>query len=128
MKLGVPRTWPVTRQVTEPAHLLGQAEVADLGMSVAVQQDVAGLEIAVDDAVLVGVGHGLGHLPDQLAGLPRRQRTMLDPIRQAAPFDVAHREVVLALVLPDLEDGHDARVVELGSRLGLPAEALDLLG
>ncbi len=53
---------------------------------------------------------------------------MLDPIRQAAPFHVAHREVVLARVLPHLEDGHDARVVELGSRLGFPAEALDLLG
>ena len=75
-----------------------------------------------------GVRHGLGHLPDELPGLPRSHRTVLDPIRQAAPFHVAHREVVLALVLPHLEDGHYARVVEPGSRLGFPVEALDLLG
>ena len=56
-----------------------------------------------------------------------RQGTVLDPVRQAAPFDVAHREVGLALVLADLEDRHDARVVELGGRLGLLAEPLDLL-
>ena len=33
---------------------------------------------------------------------------------------------MLALVLADLEDRHDARMVEVGGRLGLGVEALDV--
>jgi hypothetical protein len=88
-------------------HLLGQPEVADLGVPLTVQQDVARLEIAVNDSALVSVRNGLRHLLDQLGSLPRSERTILDSIRQAATFHVAHREIVLALVLTHLEDGHD---------------------
>ena len=36
------------------------------------------------------------------------------------------REIMLALVLADLEDRHDPRMVEVGGRLGLGVEALDV--
>ena len=96
MKLGVPSTWPVISQMAEPVHALGEAEVGHLGMAFPVEKNVAGLQIAVNDAVRVGVGHGLRHLPDQFRSLPGRQRTVLDLIGQAATFHIAHREIVLA--------------------------------
>ena len=43
-------------------------------------------------------------------------------LREALPLDEAHREIMLALVLADLEDRHDARMVEVGRRLGLDVE------
>ena len=114
-------------QIADPFDLLGEAEVGDLGAAVLVQQDVAGLEVAVNDAALVGVGHRFGHRHDQLGGFPGRQRPSLDPVGEAAAFDVAHREVVLAVIFADLKDRYDAGVIELGSRLGFALEALDVL-
>ena len=43
------------------AGLLSEAEVAHQGAVVVVQEDVAGLEVAVNDAVAVGVMDGPGH-------------------------------------------------------------------
>src|SRR5262249_24571815 len=47
---------------------------------------------------------------------------------QRAALDVLHREVGQAAVLAKVVDAHDVRVVEPGDRLGLAAEAGQLLG
>ena len=46
--------------------------------------------------------------------------------REALPLDEAHAEVMLALVLADLVDRHDAGMVEVGGGLGLGVEPLDV--
>ena len=43
---------------------LGQAEIGHVRLPVAVQQDVRGLQVAVDDALLVQVLDGPGHRGD----------------------------------------------------------------
>ena len=63
---------------------------------------------------------------DQVGRLARRQRSVGQRLRQALPLDEAHREIMLALVLADLVDRHDARMVEVGRRLGLGVEPLDV--
>ena len=65
-------------------------------------------------------------LHHQLGRLAGRQRAVGQPLGEALPLDEAHREVMLALVLADLVDRHDARVVEVGRGLGLGVEALDV--
>ena len=57
-----------------------------------VHQDVGRLEVAVDDAVLVGVLHRPGQRLDQGGGVPRRQRPAALPRRRADVNDEAASE------------------------------------
>ena len=56
---------------------------------------------------------------------PRRAAEFLKTI--AAALDVFHREVVLAVVFPDLVDADDIRMTQAGGRFRLGAEASHLL-
>ena len=69
----------------------GQAEIGDLGVEraggvglLAFQEHVGWFQVAVDDPLLVGRLHGAGQLFDQLGGDAGRQRSLVDPVRQAA--------------------------------------------
>ena len=55
-----------------------------------------------------------------------RQRSLGQALGEALPLDEAHREIMLAVVLADLEDRHDPRMVEVGGGLGLGVEAFDV--
>ena len=107
-------------------HHACQAEVGDLGPPVAVEQDVGGLQVAVDDAPPMGVVNRPGHLLDQPGSLARRQWAVLDLGREAVALDEAHREVVLPRVFAHFVDRHDAGMIELGRGLGFGAEPLNL--
>ena len=62
--------------VAERAQVLRQAPVHDHGLAEGAHQDVGRLEVAVDDALAVRVGHRLGH------GQEVRQQG--EPAREAA--------------------------------------------
>ena len=64
-------------------HLLGEAEIQDLGAPVMGEHDVLGLEVAVDDGSGVSGGQPIGHLPGEFQHPGLRQR--------AAPHDLAQR-------------------------------------
>jgi hypothetical protein len=71
------------------------------------KQDVGGLEVAVQDAVLVGVMHRPRHRRQQ-AG--RRTRVFLQTRRvlaEVAALDELHGEVRPAVLFADFVDGHD---------------------
>ena len=91
-----------------------------------VKQDVGRLQVAVDDAAPVRVFNGLAHLADQRRGLAGRQRPIGQSLSEALPVDIAHREVMLAFMMAHLVNRHDARMVKIGSRLGLKVEAKDI--
>ena len=65
-------------------------------------------------------------LSDQRRGLSRGERAVDQALGEALALDEAHAEVVLALVLADLEDRHDAGVVEIAGGLGLEVEPQDV--
>ncbi len=108
-------------------HALGQAEVGDLRRAAGIEQHVAWLEVAMDHPAVMGVFDRHGDLAGQTGGLLWRQRPAGQPLGQAIPFDEAHRVVMTALVLAELENRHDARMLQLGGGRGLGVEAFDVL-
>ncbi|SNQ48326.1 hypothetical protein FRACA_2390007 [Frankia canadensis] len=110
----------------------GEAEVGHLHLAVVAEQDVLGLDVAMDDPGVVGGGERLHHRLDDLDGLGDRQpaaRTEMLAQRAAAHqlhHQVVHQaggRVIGALV----EDGDDAGRVQPGDGLGLAVETPDEL-
>ena len=111
-------------------ELLRQAEVRHLRHPGGRQKDVRRLQIAVDDAVLVDEVHRPGQSADQFGRLHRRDRRRADLVGEASPLDVLEREKRLPLMLADLVDGDDVRMLEPadGKRLGSEAMEFALVG
>ena len=68
----MPRIMPLAVWQSAGRSALRHAEVADLGPAVVGQQDVRRLQVAVDDAALVGVVDGAGQVIEPGSGLLRR--------------------------------------------------------
>ena len=101
---------------------LGEPEVEDLHRVGAADHDVPRLEVAVDDAALVGGGDGVrerdGDLQEAVEGDPAGD----DEGRERVALDELHREEEHALGFDDRVDGDDVRVAEGGDGLGLALE------
>src|SRR6185295_17961431 len=109
---------------------LGDAEVEELRLAVGGDDDVGGLDVAVDDPPLVGAGEAGGDLPGDLDGLAEGERTALDAVAQRLALVERHGDEQRAVLgLADLVDGAEVRMVERRGGLGLADEApLLLLG
>ena len=92
------------------------------------QHDVPGLQVPMDDAVPVSRLESFGDLDSELQDLIRRERTLLQPFREALPFEQLHDEEVDAVLAADVMERADVRVGERGDRPGFPLEALAQLG
>jgi len=113
---------PVTghRDVLQPR----QTEVHDLRQAAIGKDDVARLDVAVDDALVVGALESAGNLDGVFQRVVNVQRAVLDLVLEGLAGVVRHRDEELALVTPrDLVDYPDVRVVEGTGRPGLPRES-----
>jgi hypothetical protein len=110
----------------------GDAEVDDLRQRAAVDlgdQHVAGLEVAVDDAALVGVLHAVEQLQEQVEALRQRQRAAPAVAGQRLAVDVFHDQVGRAVRQgAGVEQLGDVRVLHLCQHLALELEPGALLG
>jgi hypothetical protein len=104
----------------------GDPEVRDVGLARGIEDDVRGLDVAVDEPEAVGVVEGEGDLQRELEGLGLGQGSFrLDPAREVLAADELHRDVEEPFRLADIVDRDDVRVpAEAGGGLGLAAEAL----
>jgi hypothetical protein len=102
------------------------AEVADLRRAHLADEDVAGLDVAVDDAARVRELEALEDLHQDL-GKDLELRTVAGDqvIAEAAAHHALHRDERVLVVLAVLVDRDDARVVEVAGRLRLALEALE---
>ncbi len=111
------------RQPRLDVQRLGQPEVGDLGRAVDLHQDIAGLQVAMDDAQLVRLADAAGQHADHRRGPVRRPGGAVEPGLQAAPFDVLHLVVHAAVAIADVIDLRDVGVMEPGDGLGLRLES-----
>ena len=104
---------------------LGDAEIGDLGFVLG-QEDVVGFDVAVDDAVPVGVGQRAGHLPDNAH---RRRDGQLALPRQAFAerfaCDKRHGVEEKFTGLAGAQQRNDVGMLQAGGDLDLAPEALD---
>src|SRR5262249_32953450 len=73
------------------------AEVEDLRLPGLVDEDVPGLQVAVDHALLVRVLDGVGDLREEIEALVRPQFSLAHVVRQRHAADELHGEVRHAL-------------------------------
>jgi hypothetical protein len=107
---------------------LGQAEVEDLDLALGRELDVGGLQIAVDDALVVGFLEGLGDLLRDLEGLVEGDSTARETLLEVLALDELEGEERPPVGLLEPVDGGDARVIERGEEVGLAPEAGESLG
>ena len=100
------------------AKALRQAEVGDEGFTAVVTQDVARLQVAVQDTALVGVVHCTRHARQQLDGFGRWHGT-----GHGAAVQPAHRTELPALVFDESVDRNNVGVIQGGDDGGLGREA-----
>jgi hypothetical protein len=89
------------------------------------QHDVFGLDVAVQDALLVGGGEGLTPLDGSFQKLARPQR-LFQTLAERAAFDVFHHQQQFTFFLQDVVDASNMGMVERGGPLaGLPGGSAD---
>ena len=108
---------------------LREAEVHELRLLVAGPHRVGGLDVAVHDLLLVGVGERLADLHEHVQDARGRNRAAAaEDLLECRPLHVLHRDVVAARLLAGVVDRDDVRVVEFRGGLGLAHEVRDRLG
>ena len=104
---------------------LGEAEIRELDRAVARQEDVRGLDVAMDDAGGVRGLEALRHLGPQLQHARDRHRPARDRAPQRPAFQPLHDDVALGAVLPHVEDAADVAMAQGRRRPRLAQEARD---
>ena len=104
-----------------------ESEIAHTGLIIDVQQDVRGLEIAMNHPSLVREMHHFGSRT-QVGGSPIGIKGPLGPqqIGQTPGRHVFHRNEGSSLHFTHLVERDDARVLQLGDRQGFNAKTLSL--
>ena len=132
MKSAVPTAMPGAGELAAGRALLRDAEVGQehaLARPVAFDQDVAGLDVTVDEAVAVRLVERAGDLRDHGHRVPGVEAALLGQQgAQIGALDEAHRHVQPVALLPGVVDRHHVRMLERGGDPALALEAGAELG
>jgi hypothetical protein len=105
-------------------HDAGNPEIDQFWNALVGDQNVRGLQIAMDDAVTVRVGNGMGDLLEQGQSVGQIQTVQLDVLRDGGPRDIFHDKVGSTIVgCAPAEQPSDVVVVQIGQDLSLLLES-----
>src|SRR6185369_15613879 len=107
---------------------LDQAEVEDLHLAVAGDEDVLRLEVAVNDPFVMRRAEAARDLHGVIGRLARRDRALPQADAQRLAFQQLADEEVLIVLGADVEDGDDVRMVEHPRRARFLFESAQRLG
>jgi len=99
-----------------------KAEVAEPGLTLGVDEHIARIQAAVEDAVGVGVGQGCGQVDAELCDASGRKWSGLQHIGEGRVFDELGDDIGDAAVVAVVEGCDDVGVVEGRRSLGGVAE------
>ncbi len=103
---------------------LDDAEVRDHRVAVLVEEDIARLQVAVDDALGVRGVEAARHLLDDAQDFAVLQRAVAaQSVGQRAAGHQPHHQVELAVILAVIVNRHDGGMLDHGDGLGLALEA-----
>jgi len=91
-------------------------------------EDVGGLDVAVDNAFDVGGIEGIGNFDGEVKEAIELHGTASDEMLQRLTFQTFHGDEGLAVFFSDVVDGTDIRMIESGGGFGFAAEAAERLG
>ena len=107
---------------------LRQAEVEDLEVAVSRNEEVLGLQIPVDDALLMGSGESLRDLQRIVHGLLLRNRARVELSAQRLAFQKLHDGVGDSVLVSEVVDREDVLVGKRRDRLRLALEPRERVG
>ena len=106
---------PARGELGRLCHQLGNAKVSEEGVAPLVDQHIAGLDVAVNHILAVGIVQRAAHLGQNPCGLLQVNRPFPgDQVLQGARFDIAHDQVGRAIFLTIVVDRQDMRVLQTG--------------
>ena len=105
-----------------PGRGLREAEVEHLEMIAVGDEEVRRLDVAVNDAAPVRGVERIGDLAREVEHAMAANRSVFDQLPDGAPFEPLHRDERLALVLAELVDRADVRVLQRGGQTRLALE------
>ena len=124
----VTSVWPAgDRRIGRARGNFCQAEVENLGVSALGDENVGGLDVAMDNAFAVRGVERVGDFDGQAEQDIHFERTAGDAVLQGQAIQILHGDEGLAILFADVVNGADVGMVERGSRLGLAAKALERL-
>ena len=112
----------------EQRILAREAEVEDLDAPVVEEEEVLGLDVAVNDALLVRRRQALRHVRRVLGGLAHAERPVAQPRAHRLALEQLRHHVQALPLLSGVVDGDDVGVRERGDRLRLRLEAGQRVG
>src|SRR5579864_6526379 len=106
---------------------LGQSEVKNFGLPARRNENVRGLDIAMNDALAVSGVERIGNLDAEVEYGFIFQRFAENAVRQRLSLEILHGNKWLALVLPKVVNGTNIRMIEGGSGPRFAFKALESL-
>src|ERR1700719_2502156 len=110
---------------------LAQAEIEDLRVPPLGNEDVCGLDVAMNDAFRVGGIQSIGNLNSEQEDDFRFQRSARDSVLESCSFQKLHGDEGPAGFLANVINGADVRMIQGGGSFGFtpaPAERMRIAG